>query len=165
METVEMERFYLGCLAHASYMVGSGGVAAIIDPQRDVDLYMDAAAQKGWKIEHIIETHVHADFVSGHGELAKRTGAKIYLGEGSGALFDHVAVKDGDEIQFGDCRMRFLQTPGHTVESICVVMTDASRREKSSVVFTGDTLFVGDVGRPDLQGRRTDRLRTLARAP
>jgi hydroxyacylglutathione hydrolase len=155
MESVELERYYLGCLAHASYMVGSGGVAAVIDPQRDVDLYLEAAAQKGWKIEHIIETHVHADFVSGHSELAGRTGAKIYLGEGSGASFDHVVVKDGDEIAFGDCRMHFLQTPGHTVESICVVMTDASRPEKPAIVFTGDTLFVGDVGRPDLAPNMT----------
>ncbi len=117
MEPVQVERFYLGCLAHASYMVGSGGVATIIDPQRDVDIYLETAERKGWKIEHIIETHVHADFVSGHRELAERTGARIYLGAGSGAQFPHVAVKDGDEIEFGGCRLRFLQTPGHTLLS------------------------------------------------
>ena len=85
MEPVQIERFYLGCLAHASYAVGSEGHAAIIDPQRDVEIYLEAAARKGWKIEHIIETHLHADFVSGHRELAERTGARIYLGAGSGA--------------------------------------------------------------------------------
>ena len=150
MEPVQVERFYLGCLAHASYMVGSEGVAAIIDPQRDVDIYLEAAERKGWKIEHIIETHVHADFVSGHRELAERTGARIYLGAGSEAQFPHVAVKDGDEIHFGQCRVRFLQTPGHTLESICALMNDRGEPGRPAAVFTGDTLFVGDVGRPDL---------------
>ena len=150
MEPVEIERFYLGCLAHASYAVGSEGVAAIIDPQRDVDIYLEVAARKRWKIEHIIETHLHADFVSGHRELAERTGARIYLGAGSGARFPHVSVKDGDEIQFGRCRFQFLQTPGHTLESVCVVMTDLGEPERAQTVFTGDTLFIGDVGRPDL---------------
>src|SRR5207248_5531643 len=116
MKPVQVERFYLGCLAHASYMVGSEGVAAVIDPQRDVDIYLEAAANKGWKIEHIIETHLHADFISGHHELAERTGARIYLGVESGAQFPHASVQDGDEIQFGQCRLRFLQTPGHTIE-------------------------------------------------
>jgi len=155
MEPVQVERFYLGCLAHASYMVGSEGVAAIIDPQRDVDIYLEAAARKAWKIEHIIETHVHADFVSGHRELAERTGARIYLGAGSGAQFPHIAVKDGDEIQFGQCSLRFLQTPGHTLESICILMNDRSEPSRPATVFTGDTLFVGDVGRPDLSGTHT----------
>src|ERR1043166_5546672 len=105
MEPVQVERFYLGCLAHASYLIASEGVAAIIDPQRDVEIYVEAAAARNCKIEHIIETHLHADFVSGHRELADRTGARIYLGAGSGAAFPHVAVKDGDEIQFGDCTL------------------------------------------------------------
>ncbi len=155
MEPVQVERFYLGCLAHASYMIGSEGVAAIIDPQRDVDIYLEAAAGKAWKIEHIIETHVHADFVSGHRELADRTGARIYLGAGSGAEFPHVAVEDGDEIQFGQCSLRFLQTPGHTIESICILMNDRNAPERPASVFTGDTLFVGDVGRPDLSAAHT----------
>ncbi len=155
MEPVTVERFYLGCMAHASYMVGSEGVAAVIDPQRDVDIYLETAGSKGWKIEHIIETHVHADFVSGHHELAVRTGARIYLGAGSGAKFDHTAVHDGDEIAFGQCRLRFLQTPGHTLESVCILMTDAGRPDRPATVFTGDTLFVGDVGRPDLSGSHT----------
>ena len=155
MEPVVVEQFFLGCLAHASYLVGSEGVAAVIDPQRDVDLYIETAKEKGLRIEHIVETHLHADFVSGHHELAERTGARIYLGEGSGASFPHTAVKDGDSIQFGNCRFDFLLTPGHTVESVCIAMTDLAEPERPKAVFTGDTLFVGDVGRPDLSGNRT----------
>src|SRR6266542_3386310 len=102
MEPVLVEQFFLGCLAHASYLVGSEGIAAVIDPQRDVDIYLETAKEKGLRIEHIIETHLHADFVSGHHELAERTGARIYLGEDSGAKFPHVAVKDGDSLQFGN---------------------------------------------------------------
>src|SRR5579871_2865672 len=157
MEPVQVERFYLGCLAHASYMIVSQGIAAVIDPQRDVEIYLDAAAQKGCKIEHIIETHLHADFVSGHSELAERTGASIYLGAGSGAEFPHIAVTDGDELRFGECRLRFLATPGHTLESICIVMNHPSEPDRPASVFTGDTLFVGDVGRPDLSPTHTPR--------
>jgi glyoxylase-like metal-dependent hydrolase (beta-lactamase superfamily II)/rhodanese-related sulfurtransferase len=136
-------------------MIGSNGVAAVIDPQRDVDIYLETAARQGWKIEHIIETHLHADFVSGHGELAQRTGARIYIGEGSGAEFPHVAVHDGEEIQFGGCSLRFLQTPGHTLESICILMRNAGKPDGPESLFTGDTLFVGDVGRPDLSPNHT----------
>ncbi len=155
MDPVQVERFYLGCLAHASYLISSQGVAAVIDPQRDVDIYIEAAARNGVRIEHVIETHLHADFVSGHHELADRTGARIYLGEGSAAAFAHTAVTDGESLQFGCCRFQFLQTPGHTLESICIVMTDIGRPGKPSAVFTGDTLFVGDVGRPDLSANHT----------
>jgi hydroxyacylglutathione hydrolase len=155
MPSILVEHFFLGCLAHASYLVGSDGIAAVIDPQRDVDIYLEAARQKHLKIEHIIETHLHADFVSGHHELAQRTGARIYLGVGSGAAFAHSAVKDGDFIQFGLCRFDFLSTPGHTVESVCIVMTDMAEPSRPKAVFTGDTLFVGDVGRPDLSGEHT----------
>jgi glyoxylase-like metal-dependent hydrolase (beta-lactamase superfamily II)/rhodanese-related sulfurtransferase len=155
MEPVQVERFYLGCLAHASYMIGSKGVAAVIDPQRDVDIYLEAAARMNLKIEYIIETHVHADFVSGHRELAERTGAHVHLGVGSGAEFLHVAVSDGDEIQFGGCRLRFLHTPGHTLESMCILMKDLGAPDQPASVFTGDTLFVGDVGRPDLSPTHT----------
>ena len=155
MEPVQVERFYLGCLAHASYMIGSRGVAAVIDPQRDVDIYLEAAASRKLKIEYIIETHLHADFVSGHRELADRTGAHIYLGAGSGAEFPHVAVTDGDEVQFGDCCLRFLQTPGHTPESISILMNNRGDSDCPASVFTGDTLFVGDVGRPDLSPTHT----------
>src|SRR5829696_6149633 len=101
METVQVERFYLGCLAHASYMISSGGVAAVIDPQRDVDIYLDAAARQGARIEHILETHLHADFVSGHRELAERTGAEIVFGAAANAELQHRAVHDGDELRVG----------------------------------------------------------------
>src|SRR6476619_3223759 len=133
------EQFYLGCLAHASYLIGSEGVAAVIDPQRDVGIYIDTAAQLGLRIEHIIETHLHADFVSGHQELAQKTGATIYLGDGSGATFPHRAVRDGDTIMAGRCRFEFLQTPGHTPESVSIVVTDLERGNNPVAVLTGDT--------------------------
>jgi len=152
---ITIESFYLGCLAHASYLVASDGVAAVIDPQRDVDIYLDASRRLGVSIQHILETHLHADFVSGHLELAQRTGARIYLGYGSGASFSHIAVRDGDALAFGDCRFDFLQTPGHTVESVCLVLTDLADPGRPRAVFTGDTLFVGDVGRPDLSPAHT----------
>src|SRR3990172_1853868 len=143
------EQFYLACLSHASYMIGSEGVAAVIDPQRDVAIYLDEARKNGLKIEHVIETHLHADFVSGHRELAEVTGARIYLGEKAGAKFPHVPVRDGERVEFGRCRLDFLETPGHTVESICVLATDWERSPEPFAVFTGDTLFIGDVGGPD----------------
>ena len=149
------EQFYLGCLAHASYVAGSQGVAAVIDPQRDVDVYLEAARANGLRIGHVIETHLHADFVSGHRELAARTGATIYVGRQAGAQFPHVAVSQGDEIQFGQCRLRFLETPGHTLESICVLLTDLDGSPEPFAVLTGDTLFIGDVGRPDLSPSHT----------
>ena len=144
------EQFYLGCLAHASYMLGSEGVAAVVDPQRDIEIYLEEARKNGLRIEHVIETHLHADFISGHGELALRTGAKIYLGAKAGATFPHVDVRDGDEIRFGQCVLRFLETPGHTVESVCILVSDLERSPEPFAVLTGDTLFIGDVGRPDL---------------
>ena len=150
-----LEQFYLGCLAHASYLIGSEGEAAVVDPQRDVRIYLDAARQHGLRIAHIIETHLHADFVSGHQELAETTGATIYLGDGSGATFRHRAVRDGDEIEFGKCRLRFLETPGHTLESISVVVFDLEGGGDPQAVLTGDTLFIGDVGRPDLSETHT----------
>jgi hydroxyacylglutathione hydrolase len=153
--SVLIEHFYLGCLAHASYLIGSEGIAAVIDPQRDVDIYIEAAKEKGFKIKHIVETHLHADFVSGHHELAQRTGARIYMGQGSGATFPHTVVIDGDSLQFGQCRFDFISTPGHTVESICIAMTDLGDASRPKALFTGDTLFVGDVGRPDLSGDHT----------
>jgi glyoxylase-like metal-dependent hydrolase (beta-lactamase superfamily II) len=111
-------------------MLGSEGVACVVDPQRDVELYIDEARKQGLRIEHIIETHLHADFVSGHRELADRTGAKIYLGAAAGATFPHVAVHEGDEIRFGRAILRFLETPGHTLESVSVAVTDLDRGEK-----------------------------------
>jgi hydroxyacylglutathione hydrolase len=144
------EQFYLGCLAHASYMIGSGGDAAVVDPQRDVEIYLKSAEENGLKIRYIFETHLHADFVSGHRELAARTGAKIYIGEKAGATFPHVPVRDGSELVFGNCKISILETPGHTPESICLVVTDNDKRPAPWAVLTGDTLFIGDVGRPDL---------------
>src|SRR5580704_12791558 len=112
------EQFYLTCLAHASYMIGSEGEAAVVDPQRDVDIYLTAAEEQKLKIRHIFETHLHADFVSGHKELAARTGAKIYIGAKADAGFPHVALNDGYELSMGAVRIRALETPGHTPESV-----------------------------------------------
>ncbi|HYM78160.1 MAG TPA: rhodanese-like domain-containing protein [Candidatus Dormibacteraeota bacterium] len=149
------EQFYLGCLAHASYMLASEGEAVVVDPQRDVELYLNAAADHGVTIRHIFETHLHADFVSGHRELAARTGAKIYIGAEAGATFTHVDVRDGFELKFGKASIRVLETPGHTPESICLVVTDDAKTSAPWAVLTGDTLFIGDVGRPDLSPRHT----------
>ena len=144
------EQFYLGCLAHASYMLASEGEAVVVDPQRDVELYLKAAADHGVVIRHIFESHLHADFVSGHRELAARTGATIYMGAQAGATFPHVPVQDGFQLKFGKASIRVLETPGHTPESICMVITDEEKSSAPWAVLTGDTLFIGDVGRPDL---------------
>jgi len=149
------EQFYLTCLAHASYMIGSGGEAAVIDPQRDVDLYLKVAEEQNLKIRHIFETHLHADFVSGHKELAGRTGAQIYIGARAGAAFPHVPLSDGSEVKVGSIRVRALETPGHTPESVCFVVIDEEKSSQPWAVLTGDTLFIGDVGRPDLSRTHT----------
>jgi len=149
------EQFYLGCLAHASYMFASQGEAVVVDPQRDIEIYIEAAQKNGLTIRHIFETHLHADFVSGHTELAERTGAKIYIGAAAGARFPHVDVHDGFELQVGRICTGVLETPGHTPESICLVLTDCERSDEPWAVFTGDTLFIGDVGRPDLSPTHT----------
>ena len=149
------EQFHLGCLALDSYMLASEGEAVVVDPQRDVDIYLKAAEQHGVKIKHIFETHLHADFVSGHKELAARTGAKIYIGPNGGAKVRHVEVHDGFELHVGNIRITVLETPGHTPESICLVVTDHEKFSNPWAVLTGDTLFVGDVGRPDLSGTHT----------
>jgi len=146
------KQFYLACLAHASYLIGSDGEAAVVDPQRDVDEYIAEARAHQLNIKYIIETHLHADFVSGHQELAKRLGATIVFGQKAGASFAHQAVKDGDEIKLGKLILRFLETPGHTPESICILVIDPSSPEQPQKILTGDTLFIGDVGRPDLAG-------------
>jgi hydroxyacylglutathione hydrolase len=149
---MQIERFYLGCLAHASYIVHDEGEAAVIDPQRDVDLYIDLARERGLSIRWVIETHLHADFVSGHLELARRSGATICMGAGSGAGFEHRVLNDGDELPLGRNVLRTLSTPGHTEESVCILALEAG---KPLAVFTGDTLFIGDVGRPDLSPTKT----------
>jgi hydroxyacylglutathione hydrolase len=148
------KQFYLGCLAHASYLVGSEGEAAVVDPQRDVGEYVAEAEAQGLKIKYVIETHLHADFVSGHRELSARTGAEIVFGSKAGARFPHRAVREGDEIKVGKVSLRILETPGHTPESISVLVVDREVSDAPQKVLTGDTLFVGDVGRPDLAGSR-----------
>jgi hydroxyacylglutathione hydrolase len=149
------EQFYLGCLAHASYLLVSNGEAVVVDPQRDVDIYLKAAGEHGAKIRYIFETHLHADFVSGHKELAARTGAKIYIGTRAGATFRHVDVQDGFELRVGRILLSVIETPGHTPESICLVVTDEEKSSEPWAVLTGDTLFIGDVGRPDLSKMHT----------
>jgi glyoxylase-like metal-dependent hydrolase (beta-lactamase superfamily II)/rhodanese-related sulfurtransferase len=148
------QQFYLGCLAHASYLIGSDGVAAVVDPQRDVQQYIDAAEARGLEIRYVLETHLHADFVSGHRELAARTGAQIVFGAKAEAEFPHLAVKEGDEIRVGRVVLRTLETPGHTPESVCWLVVDEEVGPDPIKILTGDTLFVGDVGRPDLAGAR-----------
>jgi hydroxyacylglutathione hydrolase len=147
------EQFYLGCLAHASYLLASEGEAVVVDPQRDVEIYLKAAEENHVAIRHIFETHLHADFVSGHQELAARTGASIYIGAQAGATFPHIPVQDGFHLQVGKMRITALETPGHTPESICLVIADEEKSPAPWAVLTGDTLFLGDVGRPDLSKR------------
>ena len=149
------EQFYLGCLAHASYLLGSEGEGIVVDPQRDVEIYLDAVQKRGLAIRHIFETHLHGDFVSGHRELAARTGAQIYLSRAAGATFPHVAVDDGYKLRVGKLRLEVLATPGHTPESISLLVTDEEKGEQPWAVLTGDTLFIGDVGRPDLSPAHT----------
>ena len=145
-------QFYLGCLAHASYLIGSDGEAAVVDPQRDVDEYLAEASAHGLQIKYVIETHLHADFVSGHQEIAARTGAQIVFGEKAGVEFAHRSVREGDEIRIGKVVLKFLETPGHTPEGICILVTDTESSDEPQRLLTGDTLFIGDVGRPDLAG-------------
>ncbi|HJS58069.1 MAG TPA: MBL fold metallo-hydrolase, partial [Vicinamibacteria bacterium] len=146
-----LKQFYLGCLAHASYLVASEGEAAVVDPRRDVDEYLREAEAQGVRIRYVLETHLHADFVSGHRELAARTGAEIVFGARAEAGFPHRAVKDGDDIRLGRLVLRFLETPGHTPESVTILVLEEG---VPKAAFTGDTLFIGDVGRPDLAGAR-----------
>ncbi len=149
------EQFYFGCLAHASYLIGSEGEAAVVDPQRDVEIYLNTAAEHGLKIRHIFETHLHADFVSGHQELAARTGAKVYVGASAGATYPHVDLHDGFTLKMGSLNIAALETPGHTPEGISLVLTDSEKSSQPYAVLTGDTLFIGDVGRPDLSKTHT----------
>ena len=150
---MHFEQFYLGCLAHASYLLASEGEAVVVDPQRDVEIYIKAAEENHVAIRHIFETHLHADFVSGHRELAARTGASIYIGAQAEATFPHVPVQDGFHLQVGKMRITALETPGHTPESVCLVIADEEKSPAPWAVLTGDTLFLGDVGRPDLSKR------------
>jgi glyoxylase-like metal-dependent hydrolase (beta-lactamase superfamily II)/rhodanese-related sulfurtransferase len=150
---VVLHQFYLGCLAHASYLVGDEhtGAAAVIDPRRDVDEYLTFARERGLTISHAVLTHFHADFVAGHLELRDRAGAAIYLGRAARAEFPFTPLGDGDVIALGRVRLEALETPGHTPEAISLLVFDLDRDAATPhAVLTGDTLFVGDVGRPDL---------------
>ncbi len=149
---MKFKQFYLGCLSHASYYIGSDNEAAVIDPQRDVQQYIDEAAANSQVIKYVIETHSHADFVSGHIELAEKTGAEIIYGQKANTEFPTLKVKDGDELALGSLVLTFLETPGHTPESISIVARNTEKAAEPLKLFTGDTLFIGDVGRPDLIG-------------
>jgi glyoxylase-like metal-dependent hydrolase (beta-lactamase superfamily II)/rhodanese-related sulfurtransferase len=150
-----LKQFYLACLAHASYLIGDEqtGEAAVVDPQRDIDQYLAFADENKLQIKHVLLTHLHADFIAGHLELRDRVGAKIYLGASAKAKYAFTPLKDGEGIDFGKVRLRVLETPGHTPESISILVYDlAVSDSKPNAVLTGDTLFIGDVGRPDLRG-------------
>ena len=149
-----VHQFYLNCLAHASYVIGDeqSGAAAVVDPQRDVEQYVAFAEQHGLRIAHVILTHFHADFIAGHLELRDRVGARIYLGAKAAAEYAFTPLADGDSIDLGRVRLQAIETPGHTPESISIAVFDRDRSDSEPhAVLTGDTLFVGDVGRPDLR--------------
>ena len=148
------KQFYLPCLAHASYLIGdeATGTAAVVDPQRDTDQYIAFAAEHALKIKHVFLTHLHADFIAGHLELRDRVGATIYLGATAKAGYAFTALGDGDILEFGRVRLKALETPGHTPESISIVVYDLDASDAQPyAVLTGDTMFIGDVGRPDLR--------------
>lgn len=148
-----LKQYYLGCLAHASYLIAdpTTGTAVVVDPQRDIDQYLDDAAQQGCDIRYVFLTHFHADFLAGHLELRERVGATICLGAQAQADYPFTAFADGEELTFGSVRLQILETPGHTPEGISIVVYDLQQdAEKPYAVLTGDTLFIGDVGRPDL---------------
>jgi len=149
-----LQQFYLQCLAHASYLVGDEQTrtATVVDPQRDVDQYLAFAEQHGLRIAHVVLTHLHADFIAGHLELRDRVGATIYLGAAAHAEYAFVPLHDGDHIDMGRVRLQAIETPGHTPESISLAVYDLERSATAAnAVLTGDTLFIGDVGRPDLR--------------
>ncbi len=151
---MHFKQFYVGCLAHASYLIGDRGDAAVVDPSRDVQMYLDEAEAHGLVIRWVLETHLHADFVSGHRELAARTGATIAIGCRAEAAYPHRGLCDGDEIAVGGLAIRALETPGHTPESLCFLVYEGVGDEQPWAVLTGDTLFVGDVGRVDILSSR-----------
>ena len=149
-----LKQFYLGCLAHASYIIGDEktGTAVVVDPQRDIDQYISFAAEHALTIKHVFLTHLHADFVAGHLELRDRVGAIIYLGAAAKAAYAFTPMHDGDVLEFGNVRLKILETPGHTPESISILVYDLQATDtQPHCVLTGDTLFIGDVGRPDLR--------------
>jgi glyoxylase-like metal-dependent hydrolase (beta-lactamase superfamily II)/rhodanese-related sulfurtransferase len=145
-----VQQFFVKGLAHSSYLLGGASTCAIVDPQRDTEVYVQAAKDMGMRITHILETHLHADFISGHMDLARQTGAAIYAPKPAKCRFQHKAVQEGDTFQIENMHIKVFETPGHTPEHISYVVTDKSRGSEPAAVFCGDTLFVGDVGRPDL---------------
>ncbi|BCA81160.1 MBL fold metallo-hydrolase [Desulfuromonas sp. AOP6] len=145
-----LKHYFVEKIAHSSYLLAGQKNCAIIDPQRDIDVYLQEARALGVKITHILQTHLHADFVSGHMDLAQKTGAKIYVARSANCTFDHVPLVEGDRVELEDMRLEVLETPGHTPEHLSYVVVDTSRADSPIGVFVGDTLFVGDVGRPDL---------------
>jgi hydroxyacylglutathione hydrolase len=145
-----LKHFFIEKIAHSSYILAGSDVCAIIDPQRDIDIYIDEARSLGVEITHVLQTHMHADFVSGHMDLADKTGAKIYVAQKAQCTFDHVALEEGDAIELEDMVIKILETPGHSPDHLCFVVVDTSRGEDPVCTFVGDTLFVGDVGRPDI---------------
>jgi hydroxyacylglutathione hydrolase len=149
-----LEQFFVDGLGCASYLVGceTQGIAAVIDPDREVGKYLDSAGKRRLKITHIIETHLHADHVSGNTELQSRTGAGIFLHKDANVKFPHQPLDHGDSLQLGRVRLEVRHTPGHTPESITLLVTDGTRSTEPWLALTGDTLFVGDIGRPDLVG-------------
>jgi rhodanese-related sulfurtransferase/glyoxylase-like metal-dependent hydrolase (beta-lactamase superfamily II) len=149
-----LKQYYLGCLAHASYLLGDEATSTgiVVDPQRDIQQYLADAEQFGLQIRHVFLTHFHADFVAGHLELRDRCGAIIHLGSRAQAEYAFVPMKDGDTLDFPGLRVEILETPGHTIESISILAFDLRKDQaKPYAVLTGDTLFIGDVGRPDLR--------------
>jgi glyoxylase-like metal-dependent hydrolase (beta-lactamase superfamily II)/rhodanese-related sulfurtransferase len=162
-----LTQYYLGCLAHASYLIAdaAAGEAAVIDPQRDIEQYLTDAQELGCTIEHVFLTHLHADFIAGHLELRDRVGATIHLGAQATAEYAFTPMADGDEVRVGSVRLSVLQTPGHSPESISILVFDPEHSdEEPYAVLTGDTLFIGDVGRPDLRaslGWSADRLASM----
>ena len=145
-----VQQFFVNGLAHSSYLLGGTDTCAIVDPRRDVGIYLDAARALGMKITHVLETHLHADFISGHRDLAALTGAAIYAPRSAKCGYDHVPVREGSKFEIEDMALSVLETPGHTPEHISYVVSDRARGTDPVAVFCGDTLFVGDVGRPDL---------------
>src|SRR5574338_91018 len=143
-----IKQIYTGCLSEAAYYIESNGEAAIIDPLRDIDPYLELANERKAPIKYIFETHFHADFISGHLDLAKETGATIVYGPNTKADFNFHLAKDGEIFKIGNITFEVIHTPGHTLESTCYLLKDENG--KPYCIFTGDTLFIGDVGRPDL---------------
>ena len=150
---MHVQRFFVEGLAHASYLLGSDGKAAVVDPKRDVDDYIEAAERAGWRINAVLNTHPHADFASGFSELAERTGAKIYVSHLAPARYEHVDGRNGDRLEVGSVQIEFLETPGHSPDSLSFMVR---KDGQPTVIFTGDLLFVNDVGRPDLRDADED---------